>query len=286
MDYSDCYINIPDVERHFPVYRIITRERLKEIFEKQVNTLVKPHLWEDPFEDLLVKVEGQLPTGELVEFGQRYDFYGQCWTLRGNTDAMWRIYSGDKKSVRIKVRIRTLIQTFAPWAIGPVFIGKVRYSTQQNLLRWARTVLRDEDDPTINLLVRTLLVKRAAFSHEQEVRLLYLDPRENLETIFQYHIDPHKFIEEIVLDPRVPAAEVQQSMDEIRAVTGFRGPIKQSDLYAPPKTMVLHLGAAYEKFVKIAPSTTYEGKSGRKVLGINSHKQLILPPAELETSRK
>jgi len=78
MDYSDCYINIPDVERHFPVYRIITRERLKEIFEKQVNTLVKPHLWEDPFEDLLVKVEGQLPTGELVEFGQRYDFYGQC----------------------------------------------------------------------------------------------------------------------------------------------------------------------------------------------------------------
>jgi len=40
-----------------------------------------------------------------------------------------------------------------------------------------------------------------AFGHEHEVRLLYFEPREHPH-LFQYHLDPHTFVEEIVVDPR------------------------------------------------------------------------------------
>jgi len=127
VDFDHCYINISISERDRAVYRIISFERLRELFEKRVNTLVKPMAWDDPFENFIPGLKGQLPSGQFVEFSQRYDFYGQCWTLIGGTDAMWRIYSSDKRSVRIKVRLRALVETLAPRAIGIVFVGKVRY---------------------------------------------------------------------------------------------------------------------------------------------------------------
>jgi len=34
-----------------------------------------------------------MPTGEVVEWGFREDFFGQCWTFHKASDAMWRIYS-------------------------------------------------------------------------------------------------------------------------------------------------------------------------------------------------
>jgi len=279
MDYTECYVNIPQQERNYPAYRIISRERLYELFDKQKNTLIKLHKWEDPFENFILRLKGQLPNGEVVEFGQRHDFYGQCWTLRGNTDAMWRIYSTDKKSLRIKVRIRKLIETLAPTVIGPVFVGKVRYLTTEGLLRWAKNVLRNAKSPDINLLARTVLVKRTAFSHEQEVRLLYFDPREEQPITFQYPVDPHTFIEEIVIDPRLSLAEIDRFIEEIRVKTGFRGKIAQSDLYAPPRELVIKLGPAYSSLTRSSENVGHNGDMREITIQPGLNSQIILPPA-------
>ena len=119
------FLNLPKAERMWPVYRIMSLTRLFEMFEQRVNVLVKPFKWDDPFENFVAHLKGKLPTGELVEFAPRYDFYGQCWTITGGTDAMWRIYSGCKRSVRIKVRIARLFEQLYSTAIGPAFIGRV-----------------------------------------------------------------------------------------------------------------------------------------------------------------
>ena len=88
MNIDHCYLNIPRSERNRPLYRIISLGRLYELFEKRVNTLVKSVAWNDPFENFVLGLKGRLPSGEVVEFAQRYDFYGQCWTRIGASDAM------------------------------------------------------------------------------------------------------------------------------------------------------------------------------------------------------
>jgi hypothetical protein len=249
MNLEACYSNIPLSARNRPVYRIISLARLFEMFERRVNTLVNPIMWDDPFENFVQGFKGQLPSGDIVEFAQRHEFYGQCWTLVGASDAMWRIYSSDKQSVRIKIRLKTLVDTLAPRAHGIVLVGKVRYLYTEGLLKWARRVFRDSDAPDIRLLGQTLLVKRMAFSHEQEIRILYFDSRaEGRRNLFSYYVDPHAFIEEIVVDPRLSTDQATSLMDEIRAKTGFRGPMSHSNLYAPPEEMTLRLGAAYSTF--------------------------------------
>jgi len=246
MNLEPCYFNIPRSARNQPVYRIISLKRLHEMFEKRVNTLVNPIMWDDPFENFIKGFKGQLPSGDVVEFAQRHDFYGQCWTHVGASDAMWRIYSSDKQSVRIKVRLKTLVETLAPRAHGIVLVGRVRYLHSDGLLKWAKRVFRSSDAPDVRLLGRTLLVKRMAFSHEQEVRILYFDSRnECSRNLFSYRFDPHAFVEEILVDPRLSADQATSLSNEIRAKTGFRGPIAHSNLYAPPQELTLRLGAAY-----------------------------------------
>jgi hypothetical protein len=242
--------------------------------------------WDDPFENFIMRLKGRLPSGEIVEFAQRYDFYGQCWTLVGGSDAMWRIYSSDKRSVRIKVRIRSLVQTLAPWAKGIVLLGKVRYLHTEGLLTWAKRAMRVTEAPDVRLLARTLLVKRSAFSHEREVRLLYFEPGEQPK-LFQYRVDPGTFVEEIVVDPRLSTDEATSFIEEIRKRTAFRGPITHSDLYAAPQEFVLRLGTAYSSLPRRSSRVTYKGHARLTTSSASlANTQILLPVPDLRFAKK
>ena len=235
------YINLRSAERNRYVYRIMSLERLFQMFEESANYLVRPNRWEDPFENFISHLQGRLPDGELVEFAQRYDFYGQCWTLVGGTDAMWRIYSRNTRSARIKVRLKDLFQHLSAYARGAPFIGRVKYLHSEELLPWTRRVVRATKRPSLELLAKTFLVKRAAFSHENEVRLLYCSATGETGKLYQHPLDCHRVVSEIMLDPRLTKAEAQVITEEVRVRTRYQGAIVQSDLYAPPDQFFLPL---------------------------------------------
>ena len=93
------FINILDSERDKYIYRIMPLSRLYELFENTENVLVKPSLWEDPFENFILKSRVRFKNGKTYGFNHQNGFYGQCWTRSKASDAMWRIYSSDKRSV-------------------------------------------------------------------------------------------------------------------------------------------------------------------------------------------
>lgn len=95
------YIKQPDYSTK--IYRIFSTNRLIELFEKKENALVKPELWDDPFENFILKIPEKGSKSKPNKRG-----YGQCWTLNFESDAMWRIYSPDKNGVRIQTTIRKL----------------------------------------------------------------------------------------------------------------------------------------------------------------------------------
>lgn len=245
---TDNYLHLPGPMRGKFVYRIIPVDQLFDLFASGQNVLVKPKKWEDPFENFILKARVQLPDGAYATFGFQDQFYGQCWTLQGASDAMWRIYSPKSDAVRVRSTVRKLGESLwrccGEWAPDEAFVGKVQYLTGEKLEKFAQGLLRSEDGfLSMRLFARSLLVKRLAFRHEREVRLIFTPHDKNKagSDIFSYPIDPNELIDQIMIDPRKAVQEANALKHEIKSKTGFTGPIMRSLLYAPPPTWTIRL---------------------------------------------
>lgn len=230
------------------VYRIVSIERLFELFASKKNVLVKPRKWEDPFENFILGCRVQLPDGTQATFGFQDQFYGQCWTLQSASDAMWRIYSPESNAVRVRSTVRKLGESL--WrhsgnsARDEVFIGRVRYLACRKLEKFAKGVLRSAGGQLpMKLFAGTLLVKRPAFRHEREVRLIFTpqDKAKAKGDLFSYPVDPNELIDQIMIDPRMALKDAAGLKEKIKSKTGFLGKIKRSLLYAPPPKWIVPL---------------------------------------------
>jgi hypothetical protein len=226
------------------IYRIFSFARLREIFETRQVTLVKPKLWDDPFENFILNSTGVLPDGREFQNGFRDSFYGQCWSLTKESDAMWRIYSPDKNGVKIKSTVRKL---FTPLfqAEGvhrningnqynlSSFVGRVKYQGTKKLLN----MLNDKERMSNKIFdqsgwgqASSFYFKRWAFRHENEVRIMYNKHQRHSDNLFKFDINPIELIDEIVFDPRMRLDEYQHCKSEIRS-WGYNKNIIQSGLY-------------------------------------------------------
>jgi len=237
-------INISKKGESDAIYRVFSIARLLEFFKTRTNVLVRPRLWDDPFENYILKSTGITKDGDSVSFGFQRDLYGQCWTFERESDAMWRIYSSDRMGVRVPTTIRalsdSLYQQVSRHPEISVFIGKVSYETQKAMVSQLknRAEMQGVLDTTGQGTVRTLLMKREEFRHEKEVRLVYYNHLKNdLGDLFKYEIDPFTIIDEIVFDPRMNNDLVEVFTQHLRDMT-FSGRISKSPLYQLPNLKV------------------------------------------------
>lgn len=111
------FLIIPENDYDKPVYRIISKERFIELFQKEENILVHPSRWDDPYENFILKSKVKMKSGEVKDFDFHENIYGQCWSRHKASDAMWRIYSPNKNG-----------------------IGKVEYLTEPRLNKYANSI--------------------------------------------------------------------------------------------------------------------------------------------------
>lgn len=234
------YIDISQQEQNNNIYRIFKVERLIELFEQMNNALVKPELWDDPFENFILNIPIKQKTGKKHKSELRNRGYGQCWTLNVESDAMWRIYSPDKNGVKIQTKIRKLFQSLysaqTSYASLSCFIGKVTYYPKDKIDKLVEDRLAGTERFNGNIgQARSLLFKRNAFKHEKEVRLIYLDPHNQSDSnVYLYPCDPLTLIDRITFDPRMNTRLYRIYRDHLRVI-GFKGPVIQSGLYRPPR---------------------------------------------------
>ncbi|HCG5950704.1 TPA: DUF2971 domain-containing protein [Vibrio parahaemolyticus] len=242
------FINIDDSEKDNYIYRIIPLERLYQLFGSNDNVLVKPSLWEDPFENFILKSPVRFKNGKTYRFAHRDGFYGQCWTLNKASDAMWRIYSSDKYSVRVRTTVRALFNSLYDSLSNSglkretCFIGKVNYLNSRKLKLFASEVFSEQAGTRTYSLASSLCIKRLAFKHENEIRLLHFqhDPSKYDESLFSYKFDAHQIIDQLMLDPRLSSIEAEILKNQIIEKIEFKGSIKHSLLYAIPEEFVIN----------------------------------------------
>ena len=241
-------IRISEEELDNPIYRVFSKRWLISALEKKSNSLVKPHLWDDPFENFIFR-SSAITTDDIdVDFGNiRNNFFGQCWTFSTEeTDALWRIYSPNKDGFRVKTTIRKIFDAFYDpkhkWAMIAFYIGRIDYQPESVIKEYfeTRENLRSHIfDSSGNGQVETLLIKRMEFKHENELRLIFsthpnwYDTNQNS---YEFPIDINLHFEEILADPRMDdsdSSNYSNSVKEIRAL-GYTNPIEKSKLYQIP----------------------------------------------------
>lgn len=248
--------NLISVGLDTPVYRVFPRNRMLQVLNGKQLALVKPASWEDPFENFLLKAKAHIG-GEVASLeGLREKLYGQSWMACPESDAMWRIYSKvptkDAPGLTDEVgfKVKTTVGKLFPALYNSsdkvpelcFWVGRVEYFTQGKL----DALVADNDlmsgwvtDPTARGHAQSLLIKRDAFEHEHEVRLIY-DANNKYDTtkpVYLFNIDPNAIFEEIILDPRLSEAHCKELGAVVRGA-GYTGPVSQSSLYLPPQYTV------------------------------------------------
>lgn len=235
------YIRISRNEWETPIYRFTTVDRVLQLIVQGQNTLVSPRKWKDPFENILSRVPCRKINGESFMHPHRDRVYGQCWTMIEETDATWRMYVPDENGVRLKTTIRKLHQSLHrsqdAYASISCFIGRVEYKTEDEL----SACLSNRKWNNEHFLgvgsqgqAESLLFKREAFTPEEEIRLIFLDPHNRGKSdYYHYPLNPSDEILQITFDPRMEDS-LYDTYSSILRKYRYSGDIGKSTLYQLP----------------------------------------------------
>lgn len=237
---------LSDIRRDDKIYKILKQKYFFELFEDRKNALLAPKKWQDPFENVILNAEVKTATGERSSFSFHDNVYGQCWTRHTASDAMWQIYSDKMDAVRVRTSVGQLIDSLCAahgeWAHATCFIGKVEYLSETRLKKFARTIFSKGITPA--LIARSLLVKRKAYEHEREVRLIYIE-RGNTKHpngVYKYTINPHALFDQAMIDGRMTPEHYKLFKEQVMRRTHLTDKqIKHSLLYRQPDGFVVEI---------------------------------------------
>ncbi len=213
-------------------------------------TLTAPRKWDDPFETFLSKCKATVDGMPNVRIDNLFkNFYGQCWTLNEETDAMWRIYSPEKDGARVSTTAGRLLASIYdarnPFACNSYYIGSVGYEPEADLrllFEDPRNASGAAFDATGQGQAKTLFLKRMEFEHEAEVRLLFRYQKSGSnkvrrQSFWQWPIDPSALFDEVRFDPRISDKRFRRYEQRLRRL-GYPNTISQSTLYKLPNLKI------------------------------------------------
>jgi len=214
------------------LFRYISLAQFISLVENRKLYLRKVKIWDDPWE----APDDQLPIiredGEPI-FSESLittSTVGQCWTYEKDSDAMWRIYSPDRQGIMIE----TIANEFNNIDnLRRAFLSKVIYYNKRNYIEKRNEIAKNHS----YFISGDLALKREAFMHENEVRLLvclqeYSNEIDNIWDIpvVGFKVKPGSFIKSITFDPRADEWFVD-TMKKYCISKKLTCPIEQSTLY-------------------------------------------------------
>lgn len=221
-----------------PIYRIFSYDRFEELIKNKELVLVKPSMWDDPYENFFLKTRVDIGNGEVatLEYLEN-SWYGQCWTENEDTDAMWRIYSHKKDGIKVRTTARKLFNAILNpsdrFASLKFFMGKVEYKNKVDIINFMQNITFSEisSGGQNDKFAKLLCVKRTEFLHENEIRILVDNVDNSIGgKIFKININPDSLFDEICIDPRLSDEDALKLTTKIKMM-GVNVNIIQSNLY-------------------------------------------------------
>lgn len=241
------------------VYKYIPLKYLILLVVNKKLRIDKVAKWEDPYENFFLKSNFytyasfykkniQVHTDDI-----RNRTYGQSWTMKEESDAMWRIYSNnddikninkndiksinedDIKNIAVRIRIKidnlfNIVYT-SDECMATTSIGRINYMTDDEITNWMQG-LGNINSEFPKYAEQSLFIKRIPFAHEEEVRIIISkDTQTPAEEFLLYDIPDLNVIEEFTLDPRLEEKGEKKIIQKLEDIGVDSHKIKKSSLY-------------------------------------------------------
>lgn len=228
------------------VYKYIPLKYLLSMLKNKKLRIDKITTWEDPYENFFLKEEfytyvpfhkRDVPIS-TEEISKR--IYGQSWTLKEESDAMWRIYSNinqeiDDIAVKLKIKVDDLFNLVYTnnSCMATTSIGSVQYKSKDEFDVSRNGLVKNASITDFtNLIQSCLYIKRDSFSHEEEVRIIVSNDTDTEKLDFlEYNIPNQNVFTELVLDPRVTEEQEKNILKKLKRVGISKEIVRKSDLY-------------------------------------------------------
>lgn len=143
-----------------PVWRYTDLAKYVDLLARRKLYMCRVDSFQDPFEATLPQAQGCTGSRRLRWLRQaRRSTYVSCWRLgRDESEAMWRLYCGNAGGVAIMLPYAKLVHSARQTGCE---IGLVRY------IDYGKQRFPDSGD-----ILHASMLKRIAFAHEREVRMV------------------------------------------------------------------------------------------------------------------
>jgi hypothetical protein len=250
---ADRLIRLPDPD--LPIFRVFPLWFLEEALRLRQLVLVAPSSWEDPLEVVGDAIAVNTRRGDRIEqviINQSLPpAFAQCWSMTAESDTLLRADSRVVKDphfrrntcprdegVRVRSTPRKLLQALVegnPSGLrGHWFLGSVKYLERKAVLQEIANAIGAHGLQVFEVpsnRAKLLLLKRDAFSHEAEVRAIFVqDGAERRGPIIQVPIKPSEVFDDISFDPRLETFERREREAVVRSL-GYTGTISDTGLY-------------------------------------------------------
>jgi hypothetical protein len=255
--------SIEDMDR--PLHRIFPVWHFERLCALKQLVLVTPSLWIDPREDpcagfVLTPQPGTTNRPQQSVADYLREGWAQCWSYEADSDVLLRAYSRvildpliqrnttpAEEGIRVTTTAGRLIAAMETWGERHTdchfYIAPVTYESDNVFGQALANHLSRPEGPryfsTPDGRADSLFVKRAQFSHENEVRILCVGPDKlgTGEKIRSFPIDPNALFTEVSFDPRLISFERREREQKLRSL-GFTGPMREDQSYAKVFTLI------------------------------------------------
>lgn len=211
---------LDNINKDIEIYRIFELNNLLNCFNKSRNVLVSPCLWDDPYEDILkysYGIDKNKPNVKFVYNNYTDSLFAQCWTLLGDNELTWRIFSRSTNSVMVKTTVRKLYEFIEQHGrhnshFYRGYIGKVNYKSKKYINESVKLLMRNINTSDDSFIKYHFYTKRNLFKFEKEIRVVIKsyktnnglyhneDYIENNNT-YGFPVDPCSFYDQIIFHP-------------------------------------------------------------------------------------
>lgn len=248
---------LPGLDPDQPIHRICSLWLFEEMLRLRQLVLVSPSKWEDPFEVLPERVQliDERPTPVHTQFLERSlkPAFVQSWSKKEESDTLIRAYSRvvldphsrrntcpRDEGVRVRSSARKLLNAMqgqeCSGALAGVsfLLGSVNYASRDGIYQRLADLICQFGPETVGRGIHRaelLLIKRLAFSHEEEIRLICVDERPIPgNELLSVPCVLDEVLEEVTFDPRLSSFEREEREQRARQL-GYSGQFGRSLLY-------------------------------------------------------
>ena len=204
-----------------------------------------PESWKDPFEQRFYAAQYEDLTGaRSIPFPWKDKVLCTCFTTKSASEAHWK--RGSTNSIMLHFDRGVLLKLLENLPNDfHVYIGKVEYMQTRDIQRanLSEIPFKERRPSKLNLnnyCARLLLLKRNAFSYEEEIRVMIVKEKQSLNAKKQSQgeyllkwLEENKLIKKVTLSPLQSKDENQKLKEFISTKFGLE--VLKSRLYNAPK---------------------------------------------------